>query len=141
MAKKPARKSAAKKRSSLNRRSTVRRAARGQVRQTLFMPRRTAAGLASFGSLNYRAIEAEVIKLTELLHAISKKSKLVRKSLAYLEKEQKKVTRQLREAKKFLNQVKNRSIQVLRGFPGNAEEIYYQLKGEFNRLSKRLGVR
>jgi septal ring factor EnvC (AmiA/AmiB activator) len=105
------------------------------------MPRRTAAGLASFGSLNYRAIEAEVIKLTELLHAISKKSKLVRKSLAYLEKEQKKVTRQLREAKKFLNQVKNRSIQVLRGFPGNAEEIYYQLKGEFNRLSKRLGVR
>jgi hypothetical protein len=92
----------------------------------------------SFGSLNYRSIESEINKLTDLLTHLKKKSTLVRRSLAYLEREQRKVARQITEAKRFLNKLKNRGIAALRNLPENAEELYYQLKHEFNRISSRL---
>lgn len=92
----------------------------------------------SFSSLNYKNLENEINKLTDLLNVIKKKSTLVRRSLAYLEREQKKVSRQIIETKRFLNRLKNRGIAALRNLPENAEDLYYQLKGEFNRISKRL---
>ncbi len=92
----------------------------------------------NFPTLSYQAIEREIQRLTELLNLLKRKSSLVRRSLAYLEREQKKVARQINEARRFLNNLKNRGIRVLRNLPENAEELYYQLKGEFTRLSKRL---
>jgi len=91
--------------------------------------------------INYRTLEKEINRLTDLLEAVGIKSKFLKKSLAYLEREQNRVNKQISEAKRFLTKLKNRSIQAWRGFPENAEEIFQQLKSEFNRLSHRMGLR
>ena len=105
-------------------------------------PRRSAVSKKSNRSglavLGYKAIEGEIQRLNDLLNHLKKKSSLVRRSLTYLEHEQKKVARQLQEAKRFLDKLKIRGIKILRNLPENAEELYYQLKHEFNRLSKKL---
>lgn len=98
---------------------------------------KTAPGF-SLSSLNYRSLENEINKLTDLLQHIKKKSTLVRRSLAYLEREQRRVNRQIRDAKRYLHKLKNRGIAALRNLPENAEDLFYQLKSEFNRISKRL---
>jgi len=104
------------------------------------MPRGGGFNSTSLSGLNYHTIENEIHRLTELLQTIRKKNKLVKKSLAYLEREQKKVAKQIAEARKFLTQLKNRGIRALREFPDNAEEIFFQLKKEISRLSRRLGL-
>lgn len=104
------------------------------------LPRSVRFNSAGLSGLNYATIENEIYRLTELLQTIRKKNKLVKKSLAYLEREQKKVSKQIIEAKKFLTTLKNRGIRALREFPDNAEEIFYQLKREITRLSRRLGL-
>lgn len=76
-----------------------------------------------------------------MLQALSKKSILVRKSLNYLEREQKRLNQQIQEAKKYLSQLKNWGLQALREFPDNAEDIFSQLKSEFNRIYSRLGLK
>jgi septal ring factor EnvC (AmiA/AmiB activator) len=103
-------------------------------------PRKAMKAHAGFSlaALNYRSLESELNRLTDLLQHIRKKSTLVRRSLAYLEREQRRVTRQINDAKRFLNKLKNRGIAALRHLPENAEELFYQLKAEFNRFSKRL---
>jgi|SRR5215831_264110 len=95
------------------------------------------AAISQPPSLNYRRLEAEINRLSELLQTIKKKSRLVRSSLAYLEREQKKVRRQLQNARTFLLRLKNRGMKVIQNFPHTAEELYRQLKSEFNRLSRR----
>ncbi|MCE9624928.1 MAG: hypothetical protein K8R69_05665, partial [Deltaproteobacteria bacterium] len=66
-----------------------------------------------------------------------KKSVLVRRSLAYLEREQKKVRKQILQARAFLMRLKNRGVQAIQDIPHNAEDLYLQVKREFNRLSKK----
>jgi hypothetical protein len=117
-----------------------RKTATMRVSKTLAIPRGMTFNHTTISGLNYHTIESEIHRLTELLQTIRKKNKLVRKSLAYLEREQKKVARQIRDAKRFLTQWKNRGIRVLREFPVNAEEIYGQLKVEISRISRRLGI-
>jgi len=94
------------------------------------------SGLSSGISLS--SLEREIKRLTHMLQTIRQKSHLVRRSLAYLEREQKKVMRQINQAKRFLLKLKNRCIQAWNKFPENAEDLYFQLKLEFNRLSERL---
>lgn len=134
-AKKPVRRKTAT-RKGVRKKRTVRKAA--GARSTV--SRGAAWNGTAIGGLNYRAIESEIRKLTELLQTIRTKNKLVKKSLAYLEKEQRKVAKQIQEARKYLTQLKNRGLKALRGFPDNAEEIFEQLKSEVTRLSKRLGI-
>lgn len=129
----PKRKSRAKKKTSARRKPSAR-----SKRQA---PSLRGLSKATGGGVNYRALEAEILKLSDLLQTISKKNKLVRRSLNYLEKEQKKLSKQITDAKRFLTRLKNRSLQVLREFPDNAEDLYYQLKDEFNRLSQKFGFR
>lgn len=154
---KPARKTTArtKARKTTARKSTARKSAskrktaRGKARKKTSAAKRKAkksiskvSGIngATIPGLNYKTIELEIARLTELLQTIRKKNKLVKKSLAYLEREQKKVAKQIRDAKKYLTQLKNRGIKAIKGFPDNAEEIFEQLKGEVTRISKRLGI-
>lgn len=89
-------------------------------------------------SLNLGALENEIKRLTNLLTSIKKKSALVRRSLAYLDREQKRVMRQINQARRFLLRLKNRGLKAWQGFPGNAESLYRQLKAEFNRISQKL---
>jgi hypothetical protein len=110
------------------------------VAKSVAIPRITAFNSTGISGLNYHTIEVEIHRLTELLQTIRRKNKLVRKSLAYLEREQKKVARQIRDAKRFLTQLKNRGIRVIREFPVNAEEMFAQLKQEIARISRRLGI-
>jgi septal ring factor EnvC (AmiA/AmiB activator) len=101
-------------------------------------PSYAATKKSALSYLSYRNLEAEINRLTDLLNLIKKKSSLVRRSLAYLEREQKKVTRQIHDAKRFINKLRARGLEAWRNFPGNAEDLYYQLKREFNKISKRL---
>jgi hypothetical protein len=117
-----------------------RKSAPRRVAKSLAIPRTLSFNHTGLSSLNYHSIESEIYRLTELLQTIRKKNKLVRKSLAYLEREQKKVARQIRDARRFLTQLKNRGIKVLREFPVNAEEMFAQLKTEISRISRRLGI-
>ncbi len=102
---------------------------------------RLRAHRTGFGAINYGMLENEIHRLTDLLQTISKKSTLVKEALAYLDREQKKVARQIHEAKKFLLKLKNRGLKALREFPDSAEDILFQLRNDINRLSKRLGLR
>lgn len=111
-----------------------------RIAKSLAIPRGVTLSHGGISGLNYPSIESEILRLTELLQTIRKKNKLVRKSLAYLDREQKKVARQIRDAKRFLTQLKNRGIRALREFPVNAEEIFSQLKTEISRISHRLGI-
>ena len=117
-----------------------RRSATRRVAKSVAIPRNMSFNHTGISGLNYNMIESEILRLSELLQTIRKKNKLVRKSLAYLEREQKKVARQIREARLYLTQLKNRGIRVLREFPVNAEEMFAQLKSEIHRISKRLGI-
>lgn len=98
---------------------------------------RTASSLPKKSAVNVRRLEAEINRLSELLDTIKKKSALVRRSLAYLEREQKAVMKQIKHARSFLLRLKNRGMRALQNFPQNAEELYQQVKREFNRVSKR----
>jgi len=98
---------------------------------------RAASSLPKKSAVNVRRLEAEINRLSELLETIKKKSALVRRSLAYLEREQKAVMKQLKHARSFLLRLKNRGMRALQNFPQNAEELYQQVKREFNRVSKR----
>lgn len=89
-------------------------------------------------SVNLSALEKEVQRLSSLLLMIKKKSTLVRRSLAYLEREQKRVMKQINHAKRFLTRIKNRGIKAWQRFPNNAEGLYRQIKAEFNRISRKL---
>ena len=143
-ARKPAKKKATRKkvsRKKTSRKSTgKKRSVRRAAGTRLAVSRGAGWNGAAIGGLNYKAIESEIRKLTELLQTIRNKNKLVKKSLAYLEKEQRKVAKQIQDARKFLTQLKVRGLKALRGFPDNAEEIFDQLKSEVTRLSKRLGL-
>lgn len=123
-----------------HRKVSRRKSAARRVAKAVAIPRSVTFNGARISSLNYHTIESEIHRLTELLQTIRKKNKLVRKSLAYLEREQKKVARQIKDAKRFLTQLKNRGIRVLREFPVNAEEMFGQLKTEISRISRRLGI-
>lgn len=98
---------------------------------------RTASSLPKKSAVNVRRLEAEINRLSELLDTIKKKSALVRRSLAYLEREQKAVMKQIKHARSFLLRLKNRGMRALQNFPQNAEELYQQVKREFNRVSRR----
>ncbi len=98
---------------------------------------KSSKAIAAKPTVNVHRLEAEINRLSELLETIKKKSVLVRRSLAYLEREQKVVMRQLRHARSFLLRLKNRGIQALQNFPQTAEDLYEQLKREFTRLSVR----
>ncbi|MCC7344718.1 MAG: hypothetical protein IT573_07240 [Deltaproteobacteria bacterium] len=98
---------------------------------------RTASSLPKKSAVNVRRLEAEINRMSELLDTIKKKSALVRRSLAYLEREQKAVMKQIKHARGFLLRLKNRGMRALQNFPQNAEELYQQVKREFNRVSKR----
>ncbi len=87
--------------------------------------------------LNLGTLEKEIRRLTDLLLVIKRKSALVRRSLAYLEREQRRVMKQISQARRFLTRLKNRGIKAWKGFPNNAEGLYRQLKAEFNRLSRK----
>jgi len=89
-------------------------------------------------NVNLGALEKEIARLSNLLGTIKQKSVLVRRSLAYLEREQKRVMKQINYAKRFLMRLKNRGIKAWHKFPNNAEGIYRQIKAEFNRISRRL---
>jgi len=134
-AKKISRRKTSVGRKTVKRKTASRKLPRGRVKAA----RSRNPGSLAKSPLTYKKIEAEILKLTHLLQNSKKRNQLIRKSLAYLEKEQKKLTHQIQEAKKFLTRIKNRGIQALREFPDNAEDIYYQLKSEFNRISKILG--
>ena len=97
-----------------------------------------AAARIQKGALNLGALENEIKRLSNLLMSIKKKSALVRRSLAYLDREQKRVMRQISQARRFLTRLKNRGLKAWQGFPGNAETLYRQLKAEFNRISQKL---
>ena len=84
--------------------------------------------LASIKSLSYPRLEQELQKLAELLKSAQSKSKFVRRSLAYLEREQRALAGQAREAKKYFTKIKNRGAQALENFPENTEEFLQQLK-------------
>ena len=86
-------------------------------------------------NVSYRLLETEINRLSDLLQTVKQKSALVRRSLAYLEKEQRKVKKQLSHARSFLLRLKNRGVKAFQNF--SAEELYQQVKDEFNRLSKR----
>lgn len=98
---------------------------------------RAAGSLPKKSAVNVRRLEAEINRMSELLDTIKKKSALVRRSLAYLEREQKAVMKQIKHARSFLLRLKNRGMRALQNFPQNAEELYQQVKREFNRVSKR----
>ncbi len=149
LSRKPAaRKAVAKKKSVSSKRKSVKTKARKRPaakKAKAFKSKVSASKISGINGhgipgLNYRTLELEISRLTELLQTIRRKNKLVKKSLAYLEKEQRKVAKQIRDAKKYLTRLKNRGIKAIRGFPDNAEEIFYQLKGEITRISKRLGI-
>lgn len=89
-------------------------------------------------SAHYSTLEGEIKKLFDLLNTVGKKNTLVRNSLNYLEKEQKALSKQIVQAKTFVNRLKKMGIKILQSFPENAEEIFSQVKDEINRLSKRL---
>ncbi|HCU25230.1 MAG TPA: hypothetical protein DF383_09440 [Deltaproteobacteria bacterium] len=99
--------------------------------------RKASAGAPKKSAISYRLLEAEINRLSDLLKVIKKKSVLVRRSLAYLDREQKRVKKQLTSARTFLLRLKNRGMQALQNFPQSAEELYGQLKAEFGRLSRR----
>ena len=151
--KKPAKKKSVARKTSAKKLAPKRKKASSRSRKKSTASRKAAvkpklsiskvSGINGHGipGLNYRTIEMEISRLTELLQTIRRKNKLVKKSLAYLEREQKKVARQIQDAKKYLTRLKNRGIRAIRGFPDNAEEIFYQLKGEITRISRRLGIR
>ncbi len=90
--------------------------------------------------VSYQSFEKELNRFSELLESVGLRGRLVKKSLAYIEKEQKRLNQQLLEAKRFLPRLKNRSLKVWRDFPEHAEEVFRQLKLEFNRFSQRLGL-
>lgn len=98
---------------------------------------KAAKTLPKKSAVNVRRLEAEINRMSELLDTIKKKSALVRRSLAYLEREQKAVMKQIKHARSFLLRLKNRGMRALQNFPQNAEELYRQVKREFNRVSKR----
>ncbi len=99
--------------------------------------KKSATGLAKKSAVSVRRLEAEINHLSDLLQKIKQKSVLVRRSLAYLDREQKNVMKQLRHARSFLLRLKNRGVKAIQNFPQSAEELYGQLKREFNRLSQR----
>jgi hypothetical protein len=109
------------------RRKTSRRQTRPVVR----------AGVKKYG-VNLGALEKEIKRLSDLLIVVKRKSALVRHSLAYLEREQRRVMRQINQARRFLTRLKNRGLKAWQQFPGNAEALYRQFKAEFNRLSRKL---
>jgi hypothetical protein len=125
---------------SARRKISQRKSTQRRIAKTLAIPRHVSFNHGGISGLNYHTIESEILRLSELLQTVRKKSKLVRKSLAYLEREQKKVARQIREARLFLTQLKNRGMRALREFPINAEEMFSQLKSEISRISRRLGI-
>ncbi len=90
--------------------------------------------------VSYQSFEKELNRFYDLLESVGLRGRIVKKSLAYLEKEQRRLNKQLLEAKRFLTRLKNRSLKAWHDFPEQAEEIFRQLKSEFNRLSKRLGL-
>ena len=118
-----------KKKHSAKKKATVKKAATKAVKAAKALPKKSA--------VNVRRLEAEINRLSELLDTIKQKSALVRRSLAYLEREQKNVMKQLKHARSFLLKLKNRGMRALQNFPQSAEELYQQVKREFNRVSKR----
>jgi len=99
--------------------------------------KKSAHKLPKKSAVNVRRLEAEINRLSDLLEVVKKKSVLVRRSLAYLEREQKKVRKQILQARAFLMRLKNRGVKAFHEFPHNAEDLYQQVKREFNRLSKK----
>ena len=119
----------AKKRKTTKKKTTISRA-RKTVRKA-----KAKVATAPKHNVSYRLIETEINRLSDLLQTVKQKSALVRRSLAYLEKEQRKVKKQLNHARSFLLRLKNRGVKAFQNF--SAEDLYQQVKDEFNRLSKR----
>ncbi|HKY64506.1 MAG TPA: hypothetical protein VJR29_13950 [bacterium] len=123
----------AKKRKTTKKKSAISHA-RKAVRKA---STRAAAVAPRKQHVSYRLLETEINRLSDLLQTVKQKSRLVRRSLAYLEKEQRKVKKQLSQARSFLLRLKNKGVKAFQNFPQSAEELYQQVKSEFNRLSKR----
>ena len=132
--KKSVAKKSAKKITKKSVKRSVKKSAKKAAKQ---ISRRSSPSLFKKPAVNVRLIEAEINRLSDLLEIVKKKSVLVRRSLAYLEREQKNVLKQLKHARSFVLRLKNRGMQAFHNFPQNAEELYRQLKREFNRVSAR----
>ncbi len=88
--------------------------------------------------ITIKLLEAEVRRLQELLEILKKKSYFVRRSLAYIEREQRKVMKQIRQARMFLARMKKRGIRTLQLVPKNLEGLYGQFRKEIEKFSKYL---
>jgi len=115
--------------------STVKKTAISRARKTVRKAKTKVAGVPHKHNVSYRLLETEINRLSDLLQTVKQKSALVRRSLAYLEKEQRKVKKQLSQARSFLMRLKNKGVKAFQNF--SAEDLYQQVKDEFNRLSKR----
>ncbi len=102
------------------------------------LKKKASKKIAKKSRVSLNALEREIARLTDLVEVIKRKSSLVRRSLNYLEREQKRVIKQINQARRFLTKLKNRGLRAWQNFPENAESVYRQLKTEFNRLSKKL---
>lgn len=116
---------------------TVKKPAISRARKTVRKVKAKAksATIAPRKNVSYRLIETEINRLNDLLQTVKQKSQLVRRSLAYLDKEQRKVKKQINQARSFLLRLKNKGVKAFQNF--SAEDLYQQVKDEFNRLSKR----
>jgi cob(I)alamin adenosyltransferase len=118
-------------------RKTAKKTAISRARKTVrkAKTRVKSAAAPHKSNVSYRLLETEINRLSDLLQTVKQKSALVRRSLAYLEKEQRKVKKQLSHARSFLMRLKNKGVKAFQNF--SAEDLYQQVKDEFNRLSKR----
>lgn len=116
-------------------RKTTKKSTISRARKSVRKAKAKVAAVPRKHNVSYRLIETEINRLSDLLQTVKQKSALVRRSLAYLEKEQRKVKKQLNHARSFLLRLKNRGVKAFQNF--SAEDLYQQVKDEFNRLSKR----
>lgn len=78
--------------------------------------------------------------MADLIKTAQQKSDIVKKTLSYWEKEQKKLARQVQEASKYFKQAKDHSLKLIRQFPDKSEDILAQLKRELSKLSSFIGL-
>jgi chromosome segregation ATPase len=88
--------------------------------------------------MTIKLLEAEINRLQDLLEVLKRKSSLVRRSLNYIEREQKRVMKQIQQARSFINRLKKRGMKTLKSVPRNLEGLYNQFLREVDRISKYL---
>ncbi|MCP5467935.1 MAG: hypothetical protein H7A32_01545 [Deltaproteobacteria bacterium] len=65
---------------------------------------------------------------------------MVKKTLDYLEKEQKKLAKQVQEASQYFKRAKDHSLRIIRQFPDKSEDLLVQFKKELSKLSNFIGL-